>query len=368
MGHIFLSFLFFNFIYIVIFRHYKKGDYYINKRDLLIYTLLLVAFGTYGGGEGDYIHYKERVEEIHSILDVISVGSMEIQYYYLAYLVDGNYNLWRFVLFSIQFIGMSFFLYKAKLNTYPVFLCFISICLVESVYGRAFWGSICFFMGTYLLIEKKNPLFLIAIALSYFSHTQNMVLLALLPLAFIDFKEWHLVIVVLLMGVIVSLFKDTFTSYLDSGGIEGADYFNSRLETYSDKTGHRNFGNSFGETLVFILRYTLIVGSVLSWLRMILVHRVKYLSFYKPDRRLINITIGVTTVSFVLLISSVGSGTLFYRVLSMTLFPISILIPYMAENKKIKKKSLNRIIFLYFVVAELSYAKDLYYAYVSGNY
>ena len=97
MGHILLSFLFYNILVIIFYTRYKRGGYYIKKSDLIFYTLLLIAFGTYGGGEGDYLHYKEAVEDIHSLADVLYNKGMEIQYYYLAYILGGNYTIWRLV-------------------------------------------------------------------------------------------------------------------------------------------------------------------------------------------------------------------------------------------------------------------------------
>lgn len=367
MGHIFISFIFFNFILIIIYNHYKKGDYYIKKTDLVIFTLLLIAFGTYGGGEGDYVHYKERIEEFHSILDVLYAGGMEKQYYYLAYLVDGNYNLWRLVVFSIQFIGMSWLLYKAKLNTYPILICFITSCLVTSVYGRAFWGVIFYFLGLYLLIEKKNPLFLIIIALCYVSHTQNIVLLAMIPLAFIDIKKWQILLLFLLFGVIVTLVKDTFVSLLDSGGVDGADYVNDRMQKYSEgELG--NFGNSIGEYIMFAFRYIPVAIIVLVWIKVIIKNRKKYLSIDKPYRGIVNITIGIVLSSIILLFAKLGGGTFFYRILALACYPVTVLLPYMVDVKVMKKQTFNTYIWVFIIMSEIGYIKDLYYAYANGNF
>ena len=128
MGHIFFSFILYNIILVSIYVKYRRGEYYIKKSILLLYTVLLIVFGTYGTGEGDYLHYKESVESIHSLFDVFYYNGMEVQYNYLALFLEGNYTLWRLVIFSVQFIGMSLLLYKAKLNTYPILLFFIAIC------------------------------------------------------------------------------------------------------------------------------------------------------------------------------------------------------------------------------------------------
>lgn len=365
MGHIFLSFIFYNFILSLFYSHYRKGHYYIDKTHLIIYTLLLIAFGTFGTGEGDYIHYKEDVERFHSLFDVLYHSSMEIQYNYLAYFVGGNYTLWRLVIFSVQFIGMSWLLYKAKLNTYPVYLSFITICLVYYTYQRSYWGVIFYFLGFYLLLEKKNPLFLIIMALCYFSHTQNIILLALLPFGFISIKRWQLVIAVLLIGIAATALKDNFFEYLDSGGIEDADYINGKMKDYGEGTAVY-FGNSIGEFVIFLFRYVPFAIFVLSLVKMVLTNRHKYLSYCKSYRSMINVTIGLVITSMVVMFASLSAGIFFYRILSMALFPFSILLFYMVENKTIKKSSFNMYILIYIIGTELGYIKDLYYAY-AGN-
>lgn len=367
MTHIFLSFLFYNVLLIIFFRHYKKGDYYIKKTDLIIYTILLIAFGTYGGGEGDFWHYQERVALFRFIEDVYYYDMMEVQYNYLAYWLHGNYYLWRLVIFSVEFIGMSWFLYKAKLNTYPIFLCFVAYCLILSVYNRGFWGSIYFFMGLYLLIEKKNPLFLIAIALCYFSHTQNIVLLMLLPLGFVNLKTWHLLLLLLITGLLVTLLRDTFNNIINVGGIEGADYINKKMTDYSQsKLG--NFGNSIGEFAIFILRHVPMFAIFISWVNIVVIKRNSYLSIYKPYRAVMNVTMGLVFLSLIVLFASIGGGTFFYRVLLMAFFPTAITLPFMFNCGLLKEKAFNIYIIVFIVGSELNYIKDLYYAFVGGGY
>lgn len=365
MGHILLSFLFYNIILVIFYNHYRRGHYYIKKKHLVLYTILLIAFGTYGTGEGDYLHYKENVEMFHSLYDVMFYNGMEIQYNYLAYLCDGNYNLWRLVIFSIQFVGMSWLLYKAKLNTYPVLLSFIAICLIYYTYQRSYWGVIFFFLGLYLLLNKKNPLFIIIMALCYFSHTQNIVLLALLPLGFINLKRWEILLVVLSFGVIAATFKDSFSTLLDNGGIEEADYFNNKIANYGEG-GTNFFGGSIGEYAVFVLRYVPLALIVLKFVVMIFQNREKYFAIEKSFRGVMNVTLGLIIISIVILVSDIGVGIFFYRILAMALFPIALLLPYMVQKGVIKKKTLNTYLFIYVICSELSYLKDFYYAYVHG--
>jgi hypothetical protein len=368
MGHIFISFLFYNIILFIIYRHYKKGEFFIKKTDLFVYIILFIIFGTYGGGEGDYFHYKELVEEYNSLQDVLFYTGMEKQYTLLSHYVGGNYTLWRLVLFSIQFLGLGFFLYKAKLNTYTVLLSFTSFCLVTSVYGRAFWGAIYFFMGVYLLIEKKNPLYLIAIALCYFSHTSNIVLIALLPLAFINFKKWHVIVIVVVFGSLVALFRDAFTNLINTGGFdaEGAEYFNSRLQNYGNLDTKNYFGKAIGETISIILRDTFVITILFSVISLMFKNQNRYISIYRPVRGVVNITIGLVVLASVILAASIGSAALFYRIFDMTFFPICIILPCLRNSNHIRKKVYDIYIYLFIFYSEYGYLRDLYYAYADG--
>ena len=342
MGHILLSFLFYNILVIVFYSHYRRGHYYINKTNVLLYTILLIVFGTYGGGEGDYLHYKETVENVHSVWDVLQTGGLEPQYTYLAYLLDGNYLLWRLVIWSIQFLGLGWFLYKAKLNTYPVMLVFTSLFLVTSCYGRVYWGVIYYFMGLYLLIERKNPLFLMAIALCYISHTSNLVLIALLPLGFINLKRWHLVVIIICFGTIITSFNDFFTSLSQNGGIEGADHFNSRLRAYSGGENEISYwGNSIGEKTIFVLRHAPLFILLFSIVKLFIYSYNKYKQIYTPVRRIMSIYLALNVVSFIFLFADMGSGAYFYRVLAMSFFPISLFLPYLTLSKLISRKTFN---------------------------
>lgn len=369
MAHIILSFLFYNFLILIFYSHYKRGHYYVKKSNWILYILLFIAFGTYGGGEGDYLQYKEAVESIHSLADVLYYNSMEIQYYYLAYLLDGNYNLWRLIIFSIQFLGLGWFLNKARLNTYPVLIAFTSLFLVTSVYGRVYWGVIYFFIGFYFLVEKKNPLYLLVVALCYVSHTSNLLLVALLPLGFIELRKWHLVLIILLFSTITAAFNDYFNLFLESGGVEGADYINGKVDTYSSSTSmyvHSFLGDSIGEKLVFLLRHVPLLIMLIQILSLFIGSNNRFETIDKPFRRIINVYLGLILASLVFLFADLNNGTYFYRVLAMTFFPITILLPYLVKNHYIKKRAFNYYIFLFLFATEVNYLKDIYYAYVAG--
>lgn len=366
MGHIFLSFIFYNILFLSVYLRYKQGKYYIKKKDLFFYTILLVTYGTYGGGEGDFLHYEESVKMIHSLSDAEGhLNGMEIQYNYLAFLVDGNYYLWRLIICIIEFGGMSWLLYKAKLNTYPILLCFITLFLILSVYQRSYWGVIYFFLGLYLLLQKRKPLYLVLMSLCCVSHTQNLLLIALLPLALINVKKWLLICILFSLYPLGSLLNNSFFDIIISGGIDGADYVNDKMAVYS-QSGIGYFGSSIGEYLLSFLRYTPMFILFISWNLLILKKNKIYSSLYKPYQRILNITLGIFCTSIVVYFANLGGGTFFYRTLAMTYFPVTLLLPYMRRISLISKKTFNICIFIFALTSEYSYIKDLYYAYQAG--
>ena len=109
-----LSFLFYNIIVFLIYRHYRRGEYKIPISQLILFTLLFIAFGTYGNHLGDYWRINEMVDFFgKSSIDVEEGFAMEKHYYLLAKLVNGNYILWRLIINCVAFIGFAFFLGRA---------------------------------------------------------------------------------------------------------------------------------------------------------------------------------------------------------------------------------------------------------------
>ena len=248
-------------------------------------------------------------------------------------------------------------------------IAFTSLFLVTSIYGRVYWGVIYYFIGLYLFIENKKPLYLILVALCYVSHTSNLILIALLPLGFWELKRWHLVLIIVLFGSITSLFNDYFNLILDEGGIDGADYLNGKVNSYttSGQFVFSYWGNSIGEKIIFLLRHVPLIFVLFRIMKIFMGDNKEFKLFDKPFRRIIYVYIGVNLISFVFLFADMKTGTYFYRVLAMSFFPITLILPYLMVKKQMTKHSFNLYIILFLIASEANYLKDMYYAYVAGR-
>ena len=362
MAGLIISFIFYNFIVMLIYGHFKRGEYNISNNQLIFFTLLFIAFGTYGNHLGDYWRINEVIET-YGVLssDVIGV-SMEKHYYLLAKLVNGNYVLWRLVINCVAFIGFAFFLRKSKMANYPTLLLFATMCLFWVAGHRGWWGYIYYYFGVYLFFRDKKYIYLILAAVSYFSHSSNILLIALLPIAFFKFNRFYtiVIIVVLILGL------DKLQEYFDfmvGGGVEN-EYYSHKLNTYSSQTANNYFGSSIGE---YLQNFFTLVPKYLFMFYMLksLLFNKKYMKCIRAEHNaIINISINLFLVSIAAFFMNLGSGTIAYRLFTMSTFPIFILSDFILNGRYQKYKL--KMTYWFLISIELVYIFSIYYASIHG--
>lgn len=362
MEGLILSFIFYNIIVWLIYKHYKRGEYNISKKNLFYYTMLFIAFGAYGNHLGDYWRINELVE-FYGNTPTFDIGrAMEKQYFLLAKLVHGNYVLWRLSISTIAFVGFAFFLKKAEMDNYPTLMLFATLCLFWTAGHRGWWGYIYYFFGIYLFFKKRNPIYLLIAGLSYFSHSSTILLLALLPVSFFRFNKYVAFALMIGLSLALGILQEGFND-IAANGMEN-EYYSQKIESYSSQTANNFFGSSIGEYIQSFF------GLVPKYLFMF--YMGKLLLFDSSFRyQMSKEQNAVTNVSFILFVVSIiayfmdlGSGTIAYRILTMSTFPILILSQYVLVGNYEKYRP--RMNLWFFLSIEFTYIFSIYYAHVHG--
>lgn len=362
MEGLILSFLLYNIIVMLIYKHYKRGEYNISIKQLILFTLLFIAFGTFGNHLGDYWRINEMIE-FYGKLSSDDIGtSMEKHYYILAKLVNGNYVLWRFVINCVAFIGFAFFLYKSKMANYSTLLLFASMCLFWVAGHRGWWGYIYYYYGVYLFFRDKKYIYLILATLSYFSHSSNILLLALLPIAFFKFNRYCtiLVIVFLFFGL------DRLQEYFNIIAVNGVEdeYYSKKINAYSSQTENNFFGSSIGE---YLQNFFILVPKYLFMfymLKLLLFNKYNIRNMSTEQNAITNISVILFLASIAAFFMDLGSGTIAFRMLTMSTFPILLLSDFILDGKNQKYKIKMSNWFL--ISIELTYIFSIYYASIHG--
>ena len=121
----------------------------IGKKNFLFLFVLFFALSILGLQSGDYNYYKELVQEINSgmssaqdVRDALLYLHMEPLYNYLAFLVNGNYLLWRAVVFGVSIVFLFLFARKIELDYWPFLFLFALINFRGFIVGRMYWGDL----------------------------------------------------------------------------------------------------------------------------------------------------------------------------------------------------------------------------------
>lgn len=362
MEGLILSFIFYNIIVLLIYMHYKQGEYEVTTKQLIVFTLLFIAFGTYGNHLGDYWRINEMIEFYGKTPSDDFGSSMEKQYYALAKFVNGNYVLWRFIINCIAFGGLAFFLRKSKMANYPTLLLFATMCLFWVAGHRGWWGYIYYYFGVYLFFRDKKVIYLILVAFSYFSHSSNILLLLLLPIGFLKINRFYIVIVCLFISLGLNIFQEYFNIIAESG--IGNEYYSDKLQTYSSQNANNFFGSSIGE---YLQNFFILVPKYLFMFYILkqLLSKKYYINNMRPEENAItHICIISFLVSIAAFFMDLGSGTIAFRLFTMSTFPILLLSNYFLIGNK--KKYKFKMMKCFFISIELVYIFSIYYASIHG--
>lgn len=362
MEGLILSFIFYNIIVWLIFRHYRRGEYNISTKDLIWFSILFIAFGTYGNHLGDYWRLNEMIEFYGKTPDFDIGRAMEVQYYLLAKWVNGNYVLWRLSINVVAFVGLAFFLRKSNMDNYPTLLLFATMCLFWAAGHRGWWGYIYYFFGIYLFYKTNKLWYLIFALFSYYSHSSTIILIALLPITFFKFNRFVAIGLIVFFSLGIGIFQEYFDNIVSTGLDD--EYYSQKLESYANQNVNNFFGSSIGEYLENTFSKVPKYLFMLYMSKMVIFNKFYVETMSREQNALTNVSIILFFVSVMALFMNLGSGTFASRILSMSTFPILFLVNHVLVGNKAKYTPKMTMCFLLSI--EFTYIFSIYYAHVHG--
>ncbi|MBR5562767.1 MAG: EpsG family protein [Bacteroidales bacterium] len=175
-----------------------------------MFFILVVLFSTFGYITGDYFHYQE-IFDSYSI--GYSLGHVEPIYIKIAKYVDGNYSLWRFIVWTAATLLYILTMRKLKVNPAVASLCF---ALFPMFYFCSHRQSLAFsivFLAIVMLMEsdKKRIPKIIAIGLfvlSLYFHRSMLIYIFIFLIAFIPLNRNAYIVILCLFPVIYHYIGD----------------------------------------------------------------------------------------------------------------------------------------------------------------
>lgn len=339
------------------------------------YTLLCLFFmllGILGMQQGDYVHYMDIIRQIGNITNLYThymgyISHMEPQYVWLAKMCHGEYLPWRFIVFSLQYLVLFFFVKKLNLNTYLMYLLILILCMHDFIYQRVSWGIILFVCALAYAIKTRNYYFLLLCPFSILAHKSIVVLFLCAPVVFLRCNKRNLII---LGGVFLLMIATIFFVFSNSADLASefaqGDYGQEALATMSQSGSYTLqdwlMGSSVGNFLGTTPSRLLIIFTVFK-LAVETSRKQLKLPRYIESMLLLSLTIILLSLAFAF--SGRAHSVYINRVLSMASLPLAFVVHYFYENKLIGKTygmisfSIVSFCFLYLFVLEIFYSAVL---------
>ena len=351
--------VFFLFFYLLCFFTNKKYIEYKDipvrrsSRTILTISLIILTIAAYT--RGDFFHYADIVQNYK----YTGVTHMEAIYEFLIIAFNGNYLLWRIVVWGSALFLLFITFQRLKLDKHISFLFLFLAYITILNYSRTALAVAVYFFGLSFIVcpgKRKVLSYIIGILIvsaTLLFHDSALALVLCTFFVFLPFNKITIPIILLVSFLMMGIGYDALVNYMDAHvySEEAARQFISYLESEIE------FTNGLASVIGQMLRY----GSF--YLPFILLSKVIFFSSVRVDSvvtRLYGVTFGLILIATVLAFTSV-TNIFFYRLLYMSFVPIVILVSYCYKSGVLSQKGLKFCV--YFGVLSVVY-DSLYSLYI----
>ncbi|MBR1792258.1 MAG: EpsG family protein [Bacteroidales bacterium] len=301
-----------------------------NNRKVISFLCFFIVFAIFYCVDTDYLNYKFIVETASKWVSNVG-SSTEILYQRLAYWCNGNYELFRLIVWGAAIIIFSVCARRFGTSVYLALLMLFLLYYNYFCYARASLAMSVFFLGVCILVTSRKRWWKIAgIAVMVFSlafHRSMLIPLSISPLMFIDitkknYFQYFILIFVLLFLAINSI--GDIVTLLDN---EQYTYKLIHYESEISEGRYYNSKNWKGFIRAYLGYFSFYIGFIIVSVPML---SKKYSqSIAVPIKKLYRITFGIIIISLCSYLAYGLNNVFFYRILFTSQIPISIMIAYM---------------------------------------
>ena len=308
---------------------------------------------------GDWVHMQIIVHDM--VNTEYEVGySIEKIYYLLTNLINGNYLLFRIVVWGGGLYFLMRLFKESHLNPYQCLYFLFCIYITSFSYTRAGAAHAVFFCGLVTLFQNKEYrkvssliIGMVFIVASVFLHRSMLPLVLLTPLVFIPLNQRTFMLILLGVWGLSFIWRDLMGSAF--AYMNDTDEYAHRIELYENIAGSYAF--TFNISGLFFLWYKGIIHIPLWYCMIHLYKRINHDNVPNNIQAVFRISFFLY-IFIIMMLLMYGSGSAFYyRYENMLYVPITIMAGYLFQNGYIQRRSYS----LLFWFCALSQCKDFIY-------
>ena len=320
-----------------------------SKMRSFLFTLFYIVFAMFYCINSDYFRYRTYVQYVAD--GYLTSHRAEQVYYYLAAFVNGNFELYRLIIWGGAIVLTAWSSKKLKVPVYMSLLIWFMLFYNIVCYARASLAMAVLYAGATLIITHKKNIYFLAMgiilcALSVVFHRSMIIAVMGIPVLFIKFSRRSLLMYGLFLMIGCLFFIELVSTDPELLGEEyGEQFLESNAEIATGRWERQSLKNYISSGLGYGLFYVpLAIG-----LKKIMDKRNAINSFVE---KLYWLAFTVALIATAFWFYFGFNNIYFYRVLYMTAAPISIVTAHM-YHQRIIGKTVVKFLFIYSVVYHL---------------
>ncbi len=326
-----------------------KPDSSTKKYASIVFLLFFILFAVGYCINSDYFNYRNWVFYANHWYDG-DVSS--VIYQRLAYWCNGNYNLFRAVVWGGALVIVYYTSRLLRTNTFLTLLFLFVFFNPLFCYARASLAMAVFWLGVSVFITVgertvlRKVLGILIIVSSIFIHREMIVPLICFPFVFVSFKKKNTFFFIVLTIIAMILGGILLKNNIEILG----DYYLDKVTKYEDQMAYGEMKWQQRNVNGMLRMYA---GYLMFYILFFILYR--WLSSAKqsaiPDQyvKIYRITVGIVISTIAMVIVSGGVTVFFYRTLYTVQIPFALLCSCICSHKLYGTKAIQYMIIYAFV-------------------
>lgn len=292
------------------------------KKKKWVYIFIAFFFITHCM-HGDFFHFMESIRNYTYISGYHHYG--EEIYQIIAKFVDKNYFLFRTIVWGGSFV---LFCWTSRRFNVPVYYVAVFLFATQSItfaYARATAAMAVYFFGFSFLckpLKKSKWLgYIVSILIIYLSwsfHNSALIMLIMTAIIMLPLRKWNIIAIVCVMPVFCFLLKDYLFIFAEETSNE---ILSKKINTYTE----RELKNGIAAQIMNLFEYlSFYVPFIISSLQIF--KKQIYPKVPLDIKNIYKVFFGLILVSSTFYLLGDTYVTFFYRILYMTMIPLSIIV------------------------------------------
>ena len=335
------------------------SQYGISQKQGWYFVAFFVIFAIFYCVNSDYFNYRFWALNYVYFAETFA---KEMVYMLIARIANGNYEIFRFIVWGGAIILTSIAMKLMKVNLY-IGVAFWFVCYYDKIcYARASLGMAVFVLGLALLcsygyMSHQKKIGLVIASLAVLFHRSLIVVIALIPILLFKLSRDKLFVYLALIVVFVRVILGSIINIEDFM----SDDYAATIAGYTNEIESEEYATSFSNYIKLFWRYSLfyvpfvIATNTVFQNRYVNLIPVQIMYMYKASA-------GIMLVATSFCIVYGLGNPFFYRILYVSAAPLSIVFIGLYQNGYISSKVLRLVVYnsilshiVYTIVARLTH-------------